>query len=216
MNPYEVLGVAADAGAAEIKAAYRRLAQEHHPDREGGDAEKFKAVKEAYELLSDPVRRKLYDDSGDMDSADLREQAEAGIIELILQAIDKLPDYPTTDDVLDTAKKKVQEIKRHNEKQITKQQTSIAKYRTQRARFTRKTESEPNFILDAIDKRIAGCESAVVQHKRVITISDLSIDILNDFDYDAFRGTALRGIFTQTGNSTLVRRSDPWADSSTT
>lgn len=215
MTPYETLEITQDADAATIKAAYRRLAQEHHPDRDGGDAEKFKAVKEAYELLSDPVRRKLYDDSGDMDSADLREQAEAGIIELILAAIDKLPDYPTTDDVLDTAKKKVQEIKRHNEKQITKQQTSIAKYRTQRARFTRKTESEPNFILDAIDKRISGAESAIVQHKKVITISDLSIDILNDFNYDALRGTALRGIFTQMSNSTVVRRTDPWSDSST-
>ncbi len=63
-NYYEVLGVSESADAAEIKKAYRKLAQKYHPDRNPGDAkaeERFKAVQEANEVLSDAKRRKEYD-----------------------------------------------------------------------------------------------------------------------------------------------------------
>ncbi|MCL4742474.1 MAG: molecular chaperone DnaJ [Phycisphaerales bacterium] len=64
---YEILGVERTAGAEEIKRAYRRLAMKHHPDRNPGDAEaevKFKEAAEAYEVLSDDARRRLYDQFG--------------------------------------------------------------------------------------------------------------------------------------------------------
>ena len=63
-NYYETLGVAEDAAAADIKKAYRKLARDHHPDRNQGDAaseEKFKAVQEAYDTLGDEAKRKQYD-----------------------------------------------------------------------------------------------------------------------------------------------------------
>ena len=60
---YQILGVEPDAGEAEIKTAYRRLARKYHPDvsKEAGAEEKFKAVNEAYEALRDPQKRKAYD-----------------------------------------------------------------------------------------------------------------------------------------------------------
>src|SRR5512138_716049 len=60
---YNVLGVEPNAGDAEIKSAYRRLARKYHPDvsKEAGAEERFKAVNEAYEALRDPARRKAYD-----------------------------------------------------------------------------------------------------------------------------------------------------------
>lgn len=61
---YEVLGVTKDADAKEIKKAYRNLAKEHHPDKEGGDEEKFKEAAEAYETLSDTTKRSKYDRFG--------------------------------------------------------------------------------------------------------------------------------------------------------
>lgn len=60
MNPYAVLGVEREASDDDIKSAYRRLVKEHHPDM-GGSAEKFREVKEAYELLSDPEKRAAFD-----------------------------------------------------------------------------------------------------------------------------------------------------------
>lgn len=61
---YTVLGVAENASAAEIKRAYRRLAREHHPDRNPGDRgaeEKMKRISEAYDVLADPEKRARYD-----------------------------------------------------------------------------------------------------------------------------------------------------------
>ena len=64
---YKVLGVSAKADDAEIKKAYRKLAMQHHPDRNPGDAEaerKFKEVSEAYEVLKDAEKRAAYDQFG--------------------------------------------------------------------------------------------------------------------------------------------------------
>lgn len=61
MTHYEVLGVAATAPLAELRAAYVALARVHHPDRSGGDATRMRAVNEAWTTLSDPGRRALYD-----------------------------------------------------------------------------------------------------------------------------------------------------------
>lgn len=64
---YEVLGVEKSASAQEIKKAYKRLAMKYHPDRNPDDAsaeEKFKEVKEAYEILSDDQKRGAYDRYG--------------------------------------------------------------------------------------------------------------------------------------------------------
>jgi molecular chaperone DnaJ len=63
---YDVLGVARGAGAEELKKAFRRLAMQFHPDRnqEAGAEARFKEVNEAYEVLSDPEKRALYDRFG--------------------------------------------------------------------------------------------------------------------------------------------------------
>src|ERR1041385_8587077 len=61
---YEILGVSKNASADEIKKAFRRLAVQHHPDKEGGDEAKFKELNEAYEVLKDPSKRQRYDQFG--------------------------------------------------------------------------------------------------------------------------------------------------------
>lgn len=64
---YEILGVAKTATADEIKKAFRKLARQHHPDVNQGDKsseEKFKKINEAYEVLSDPDKRRKYDQFG--------------------------------------------------------------------------------------------------------------------------------------------------------
>eukprot|EP00878_Enallax_costatus_P000525 GHUV01000620.1.p1 GENE.GHUV01000620.1~~GHUV01000620.1.p1 ORF type:complete len:436 (+),score=128.18 GHUV01000620.1:166-1473(+) len=61
---YEILGVSTSATADELKKAHRKLALQHHPDK-GGDSEKFKEINEAYDVLKDPEKRKIYDEYGE-------------------------------------------------------------------------------------------------------------------------------------------------------
>ncbi len=60
---YKILGVSKNADEKEIKRAFRKLAQQYHPDKNPGDPQaetKFKEINEAYEVLSDPDKRSKY------------------------------------------------------------------------------------------------------------------------------------------------------------
>src|SRR5208282_5082315 len=64
---YQTLGVARDAGEDDIRKAYRRLARKHHPDLNPGDKaaeERFKKVQEAYDILSEPKKKEMYEQHG--------------------------------------------------------------------------------------------------------------------------------------------------------
>lgn len=61
---YKILGVDKNASKEDIKKAFRKLAHEHHPDKNGGNDAKFKEVNEAYSILSDDTKRRQYDTYG--------------------------------------------------------------------------------------------------------------------------------------------------------
>lgn len=63
-NYYDILGVSKTASEEEIKKAFRKLAHQHHPDKQGGDHGKFKKINEAYQVLSDKQKRAQYDQYG--------------------------------------------------------------------------------------------------------------------------------------------------------
>jgi DnaJ-class molecular chaperone len=62
---YDILQVENNASQEDIKKKYRKLVVHHHPDKKGGDPEKFKEITNAYEILSDETKRKQYDMIGD-------------------------------------------------------------------------------------------------------------------------------------------------------
>ena len=73
IDPYDLLGIGRDADDKAVRAAYRTVAKDAHPDS-GGDVARFAQLQAAYELLKDPVRRKVFDDTGyDPELADPRD-----------------------------------------------------------------------------------------------------------------------------------------------
>lgn len=93
MSHYDTLGVAKDASPEDIKAAYRRLAQRYHPDKNHGEAAAgaaamFLDVQKAYEVLSDPERRAQYDATGsDARQQTLAEEAKAMLLTMFDRAL---------------------------------------------------------------------------------------------------------------------------------
>ena len=77
---YKLLGVPADASEDDIKKAYRRMALKFHPDKNSDpDAEdKFKEIAEAYEILTDPKKRAIYDQYG--------EEGERGVVVVMMMS----------------------------------------------------------------------------------------------------------------------------------
>jgi DnaJ-class molecular chaperone len=94
-NPYEVLGVSKTATQAKIKSAYRALAQKHHPDKPTGDAERFKDITEAYEILSDDDKRQIYDQQGNAGLRVAQEKAQKSRFDH-LRANGDVPDNSNT------------------------------------------------------------------------------------------------------------------------
>jgi curved DNA-binding protein CbpA len=86
-DPYDILGVGRDADDAAIRAAYRRLAKESHPDS-GGNAETFVLGQKAQDLLLDPLRRKVFDATGyDPELADARDIQGLMLIEKLVNDV---------------------------------------------------------------------------------------------------------------------------------
>lgn len=88
---YEKLGVAVDATAEQIRKAYRKRAKETHPDA-GGKAEEFQELRRAMVVLTDPDKRKRYDETGEEDTSGLdvvEQKARAHVAGMIAQALDQ-------------------------------------------------------------------------------------------------------------------------------
>ena len=88
MDLYAILGVERDASAAAIRAAYRKAAKRAHPDG-GGSVERFRAVNQAMEVLTDPRRRKAYDETGSVEDkpADNEESELMGLVSAMLDQV---------------------------------------------------------------------------------------------------------------------------------
>lgn len=88
-NCYVILGVCSDATQDEIKSAYRRQAREHHPDHSGAGSEPFLRVRDAYEVLSDPQRRRAHDE--ELARERNRGRRAAGLRRPPIEALDPSP-----------------------------------------------------------------------------------------------------------------------------
>lgn len=91
---YQVLGVPPTALAHQIKKAWRKLAQATHPDREGGDETRYKAIQTAYDVLGDEERRAKYDATGETTVPDINAEM---LQELFFAVIDSAQSIETQD-----------------------------------------------------------------------------------------------------------------------
>lgn len=180
MNPYEVLDVPIDASAEEIRQRYRTLAQLHHPDK-GGDEELFKQIKLAYEILSDPLRRKDFDRTGNVNARiDIRNEALDHIAQMLFRIV---PNFnPEQDDLIFLMRKEVTTIKTDMNNNINICNRHLTNLEKVIQRLKIKTENE-NLLLRFVEKQIDQRKQEHASFIRRIEICDIVFDILNDYAY---------------------------------
>ena len=184
-NLYEDLGVSKDADKATIKKAYRKAAHKHHPDRQGGNAEKFHAVTRAYDILYDDARRAHYDTHGTDGLQDRRGHLMQRLAALFMQLVEQ-NDVDHTD-IVALMQQALLEGKKTVEKAIADQQKKIAKYERAKKRLTKKGSGD-NLFVQMLDGQISLCKRGMENGKDELTKADEMLEIVKDYQYHANAG----------------------------
>ena len=179
MNPYTELDVPVSASYETIKQRYKTLAQMHHPDK-GGDEEMFKRIKLAYEILSDPVRRKQYDITGETTTTNAKDEAIANIVQILLHVV---PSFNVDqDDLIQIAEIETRTMIDLAHKDIGVTERYIANLEKVSKKLRIKTEGENilnSFIINQIQQRTQELET----FKRRVQVCNLMLEILKDYEY---------------------------------
>jgi curved DNA-binding protein CbpA len=179
MNPYTELDVSVTASIEEIKQRYRTLAQMHHPDK-GGDEELFKRIKLAYEILSDPVRRKQYDITGETTTTNAKDEAVANLVQILLHVV---PNFNVDqDDLIHIAEMETRSMLNLVNKDIGVTERYIINLEKVSSKLRMKTEGENilnSFVVNQIQQRKQ--ELVTFQHR--VRVCNLMLEILKDYEY---------------------------------
>ena len=179
MNPYTELDVSVTASTEEIKQRYRTLAQMHHPDK-GGNEELFKRIKLAYEILSDPIRRKQYDITGETNNTNAKDEALANIIQIILHVV---PGFNADqDDLIKIAEDESYAMLNMVNNDINNTEVQIKKFEVVLKKLRIKTSGE-NILENIIVKQIQQRKKDLVVFDRQVKVCMLMLEILKDYEY---------------------------------
>ena len=179
MNPYTELDVPIDASLETIKQRYRTLAQMHHPDK-GGDEELFKLIKLAYEILSDPVRRKQYDITGETTTTNAKDEAIANIVQILLHVV---PSFNVDkDDLIQIAEIETRTMLDLIYKDISVTERYIANLEKVSSKLRIKTSGE-NILNTFIVHQIQQRKQELENFKRRVQVCELMLEILKDYEY---------------------------------
>ena len=179
MNPYTELDVSVTASTEEIKQRYRTLAQMHHPDK-GGDEELFKRIKLAYEILSDPIRRKQYDLTGETTTTNTKDEAIANIVQILLHVV---PSFNVDeDDLIKIAEAETRTMLDLVDKDIGVTERYIINLEKVSKKLRIKTDGE-NILNTFITHQIQQRKQELQDFQRRIKVCNLMLEILKDYEY---------------------------------
>ncbi|MFO1118546.1 MAG: DnaJ domain-containing protein [Beijerinckiaceae bacterium] len=183
---YEVLGVPRDATTAAIRRAFRKKARAAHPDG-GGSAEAFNELKTAYDVLADPVRRKRYDETGELGDA-APDPQRARLVEMLSVGLDlallRLSQAPAL-------------LNNFNIVQLTAEslRTKQAEWREQKRQYeaaltaTRRLEERfsvtegDNLMELVVEKRIAACKTNIDLLAKNLALAEEALKVLEKTSY---------------------------------
>lgn len=197
-TPYEVLGVARDASADQIRRAYRKLVTIWHPDKPTGDINSFRKIQNAYDVLSDSERRRRYDQTGREDASRITPKKVAAFFRDSMRSVihaqrqDGSTDDPTMDNILQ---------KMIVSNRASRQQVQQARHDTYRKleRATRilermKAKGEEDIIGDAIREEIENLKAEMRTHEDALELSEEVEKVMKQYQYEV--GTRPEGHYS--------------------
>jgi curved DNA-binding protein CbpA len=177
---YDELELPKNCSFDEIKQKYRVLAQLHHPDK-GGDAEKFKRIRLAYEVLSDPTKREHYDSTGDhYDDSNLNTEVFGRLSIMLIQFVPHI--NPEFDDLILKMKIEIRALQDQTNNSINECNKSIDKLTIISKRIKLKKEGE-NLLKTFAEKKIKQHQTELVNFKRGLIVFARMLEVLEDYHY---------------------------------
>lgn len=180
---YDLLDLVPTASPAEIKQAHRAAAKRFHPDA-GGDAARFVAVTRAYRVLSDPERRRRYDETGLFDAAEA-DTAQADLVVTLSSALNhvlsrtQIPIDST--DIVAEMRRLIEAGREVARDELAGIETRLAALQEARTRIRRKDERE-NLFLAVIDGQIRKLARAQVLKRSVLDAQRHAVEELERYD----------------------------------
>jgi curved DNA-binding protein CbpA len=201
MSLYDDLGVSKDAPPDEIKKAYKAKAQKEHPDRPGGDHDRFQAISQAYSVLSDPDRRKRYDETGqEKFGVEPPEQKALTVIaQVFLQSIDS--GQVEHRDLVKLSRQTLKQILTEANQQKARGEKIISSRQKAMARVCRK-DGKQNVIADLIAGDIQKHQQSMATLLDQVEVINVALGMLDDYIYSfdqpsRYQSDSLNQIFGQ-------------------
>lgn len=195
-NLYEILGVKPDCDQSTLRDSYRSLCQKHHPDKKDGDTETFQTIKQAYDVLSDPERRKLYDKTGEYTtnkqamgpvhevlSKHFQDEIKTVIQSSTATGIAQLAQQQSiSGDIIDRIRVKLSRRNEQLNSGIMELDRNIEKLKKINGAINR-NDDEENIFDKIMQANIKECHAAIENLKKEVAINELAVEELQKYTY---------------------------------
>jgi DnaJ-class molecular chaperone len=180
---YDELELPRNCTFEEIKQQYRILAQTYHPDKAVfGDEKKFIRIKEAYETLSDPIKRSHYDNTGDYyEDTNISNEVGNRLANMINHFTQQI--NPEIDDLILKMKVDIYEAQRNTNNSINECNNVIRKLTIISKKIKLKKEEGNNFLKTMVESKITHKQTELAGHKRTLLVFDKMLEILDDYHF---------------------------------
>jgi len=178
---YDELELPKNCTSEEIKQKYRTLAQIHHPDRPGGNEEKFKRIKLAYETLSDPTKRAHYDSTGEhYDDTNIDNEVYTRLSNMISHFTQHI--NPEIDDLILKMKVDIHQAQHQTSNAILECNNVIKKLTIIAQKIKLKKEGE-NLLKTLVEAKITQRHNELTTHRRTLIVFAKMLETLEDYHF---------------------------------
>lgn len=184
---YETLGVSKDASKAEIKDAFRKHARKSHPDRPGGDKEKFQREQKAYAVLSDQKTREQYDHTGEGGSVvpTITQRAFEELAALFSAVFLANLNNIESIDILKTINLQIEGAMTKPRKTIVELQKRMQKIISAKSRMTHNSKNEtPDIFNNIIEAELSATKHQITGEENNVAVCEKMLELAKNYVYE--------------------------------